>query len=231
MLDFLDVLRSTELQWWSVLLRLVLAMLLGGFIGIERERKGRAAGFRTHILICLGAAMTTLTSQYIIFELGQSADPSRMGAQVIAGLGFIGAGTVIVIKRRQIKGITTAAGIWTAGIVGLCCGSGFYEGAVVAAILVLLVEVVFAKLEEWLISKHTLLNVCVEYSDSGKLGEIVDAVKRGGSSILGLEVRNGDGEDIKHCAVFSLRLPRKHTYENLSASLFKIKGVTSVQEL
>lgn len=231
MLHFLDVLRSTELQWWSVLLRLVLAMILGGFIGIERERKGRAAGFRTHILICLGAAMTTLTSQYIIFGLGQVSDPSRMGAQVIAGLGFIGAGTVMVVKRGQIKGITTAAGIWAAGIVGLCCGAGFYEGAVVATILVLLVEIVFSKLEKRIVSKNYVLTLYVEYGEVGRIGEIVDAVKKDGSSILGLEVRNGDNENVKHSAVFSLRPPRKYEYEKLSASLLKIHSVTSVREL
>ena len=231
MLEFLDVLRADSLDGITVAVRLVLAVLLGGFIGIERERKGRAAGFRTHILICLGAAMTTLTSQYLVFELGLYADLSRLGAQVIAGVGFIGAGTVMVIKRRQIKGITTAAGIWTAAIVGLCCGAGFYEGALLAAALVLLVEVVFSRLEQVLLSTQTVLSVYVEYSENSRLGDIVDAIKKEGHSILGLEVRNKDGESGNPCAVFALRIPRKYTYEALEASVLKVDGVILVQKI
>lgn len=231
MLEFLDILRTDSLDWITVSVRLVLAVLLGGFIGIERERKGRAAGFRTHILICLGAAMTTLTSQYLVFELGLYADLSRLGAQVIAGVGFIGAGTVMVIKRRQIKGITTAAGIWTAAIVGLCCGAGFYEGALLAAALVLLVEVVFSRLEKILLSKQTVYSVYVEYSKNDRLGDIVDVIKKGGLSIIGLEVRNGDGELANPCAVFSLKLPRKYSFEQLSDAVSKVEGVVSVQKI
>ena len=129
MLQFLDFLRTGEIGWLTVAVRLVLAVFCGGFIGLERERKRRPAGFRTHILICLGAAMTTLTSQFLALNLGANTDTARLGAQVIAGVGFIGAGTIIVTKRRQVKGLTTAAGLWTAAIVGLCCGAGFFEGA------------------------------------------------------------------------------------------------------
>ena len=89
---------------------IVLAVLCGGLIGLEREYKRRPAGFRTHILICLGAAMTTLTSQHLYLNMGMYTDVSRLGAQVIAGVGFIGAGTIIVTKRQRVKGLTTAAG-------------------------------------------------------------------------------------------------------------------------
>ncbi len=231
MFEFLDFLRGASLDWISVTVRLVLAVLLGGFIGIERERKGRAAGFRTHILICLGAAMTTLTSQYIVFELGLYTDLTRLGAQVIAGVGFIGAGTVMVIKRREIKGITTAAGIWTAAIVGLCCGAGFYEVAVLATILVLLAEIVFYKLEGFLLVNRTVFSIYVEYSDSKRLGDIVDTVKKSGASVLSLEVKNGSTEQDHPCAVFTVRPARKHSYEELAASVQQISGVVSVYKM
>ncbi len=231
MFEFLDFLRADDLDWISVSVRLVLAVLLGGFIGIERERKGRAAGFRTHILICLGAAMTTLTSQYIVFELGLPTDLTRLGAQVIAGVGFIGAGTVMVIKRREIKGITTAAGIWTAAIVGLCCGAGFYEGAVLAALLVLLAEVVFYKLEGFLLVNRTVFSIYVEYSDSKRIGDIVDTVKKSGASVLSLEVKNGSAEEDHPCAVFTVRPARKHSYEELAESVRRISGVVSVYKM
>ena len=127
--EFFESLRFLENEW-SVVLRMLLAVVCGGVIGLEREHKHRVAGFRTHILVCIGAALTTLTSQYLwtyfnpnwiyaaenvstMIPAGQWVlDPARLGAQVIAGIGFIGAGTIIVTKRKQVKGLTTAAGLW-----------------------------------------------------------------------------------------------------------------------
>ena len=103
MLSIFDGLREITLP--AVTLRLMLAMVCGGIIGIEREFKRRPAGFRTHILICLGAAMTTLTSQYLYLYMGQYTDMARLGAQVVAGIGFIGAGTIIVTRRQRVKGL------------------------------------------------------------------------------------------------------------------------------
>ena len=149
MLEFLAPLRvmTVDNTFWVALFRLSVAAFCGGCIGLERERKHRPAGFRTHILICLGAAMTTLTSQYLVLNLHLYTDMARLGAQVIAGIGFIGAGTIIITKRRQVKGLTTAAGLWASAIVGLCCGAGFVEGAIIATAIILFAEFVFAKLE------------------------------------------------------------------------------------
>lgn len=230
MLEFLDFLRTDSLDTLSVLLRLALAVVLGGVIGMERERRGRAAGFRTHILICLGAAMTTLTSQYIIFVLGYNADMSRMGAQVIAGVGFIGAGAVIVTQRKQIKGITTAAGIWTAAIVGLCCGAGFYEGAVLTALLVLFVEIIFSMIEDGLIQKRRSISVTVEYKSSDMIADIAGALNSTGSAIWGLEVRNYIGEDGRSSAVISVKLARKCSFDMLRDTLMSLEGVICVEK-
>ena len=112
-----------EFHFASVVLRLALAMLLGGCIGLERERKRRPAGFRTYMLVCLGATLTVLLSLYeftmvtgpwsdICAEIGIKTDVSRFGAQVINGIGFLGAGTILVTGRQQVKGLTTAAGLW-----------------------------------------------------------------------------------------------------------------------
>ena len=135
----LDMIRFThEFNIWGVLIRMMVAVICGGIIGIEREHKRRPAGFRTHILICLGASMTMLTSQYIYIGLGLFTDLARLGAQVIAGMGFIGAGTIIVTKRRQVKGLTTAAGLFSTAIVGLAAGAGFFEASLIATGLVLI---------------------------------------------------------------------------------------------
>ena len=152
----------------------MIALLCGGIIGIERERKHRPAGFRTHILICLGAAMTTLTSQYIAFELKGVTDLARLGAQVIAGVGFIGAGTIIVTKRKNVKGLTTAAGLWASAIVGLCVGAGFIEGALIATLVIIIVELFLARFEYFMVSNSRTVTIFVEYTETDNLTAIVE---------------------------------------------------------
>ncbi len=232
MLDFLNFLRGAELDWLSVAVRLVLAVICGGVIGLERERKRRPAGFRTHILICLGAALTTMTSQYLALNLGLFTDMARLGAQVIAGIGFIGAGTIIITKRRQVKGLTTAAGLWAAAIVGLCCGAAFFEGAIIATVVIILAEVVFAKLEYFIVSSARVINLYVEYSDSSRLGTIVDTIKGTGAYIVDMEItKKSSAEGRNPCAVFSIQTPRKIKHQAMMTMLAKLDGVVSVEEL
>ncbi len=231
MIEALNFLRGSQLDLLSVTVRLFLAVICGGIIGIERERKHRPAGFRTHILICIGAAMTTLTSQYLVLECGLYTDMARLGAQVIAGIGFIGAGTIIITKRRQVKGLTTAAGLWTAAIVGLCCGAGYYEGAVITTVVVILAELVFARLEYIIISHARSVNIFVEYSESGKLGTIVDTIKKSGAFILDLEITKNTTESKNPCATFSLQTPRKISPQVLMTRIAKLEGIVSVEEL
>ena len=125
----IDYLR--DLTTISVIIRLTMATLFGGIIGLERGMKNRAAGFKTHILVCIGSTLAMLTNQYIIAYMNSSADPSRLGAQVISGIGFLGAGTILVTGKQQIKGLTTAAGLWASACMGLAIGVGFYEGAII----------------------------------------------------------------------------------------------------
>ena len=232
MFDWLNFLRGSELDWLTVTVRLVLAMICGGVIGLERERKRRPAGFRTHILICLGAAMTTMTSQYLVLNLDLFTDMARLGAQVIAGIGFIGAGTIIITKRRQVKGLTTAAGLWAAAIVGLCCGAAFFEGAILATVIILLAELVFSKLEYFLVSNARVCNLYVEYADSSKLGTVVDTIKKTGAYIVDMEVtKKSSAEGRNPCAVFSIRTPRKISHQAIMTMLAKLDGILSVEEL
>ncbi len=231
MLEALNFLRGAELDWISVTVRLALAVICGGIIGIEREHKRRPAGFRTHILICLGAAMTTLTSQFLVLELGLYTDMARLGAQVVAGIGIIGAGTIIVTKRRQVKGLTTAAGLWTAAIVGLCCGAGYVEGAVITTVVVILAELILARLEYFIISNARAFNMYVEYTESGKLGNIIDLIKRKGGYIIDMEITKNASEGRNPCAIFSLRTPRKTSHQELMGLIARLDGVVSVEEL
>ena len=128
MLRCLDFLRAMDLP--GITLRVVLALVCGGMIGIERAEKRRPAGFRTHILICLGAAIAAMTSVHLFVTMHYYLDVARMGSGVVSGIGFIGAGTIMVTRRRRVKGLTTAAGLWVVAIVGLCCGFGAGGGGV-----------------------------------------------------------------------------------------------------
>ena len=229
MLEIFDFVRSGSIDWLTVTVRLVVAVICGGFIGIERERKRRPAGFRTHILICLGAAMATLTSQYIALELKMFTDMARLGAQVIAGIGFIGAGTIIVTKRRQVKGLTTAAGLWAAAIVGLCCGAGFIEGALLTTVIIMIVELLLVKIEYFVMSTAKTVNLYVEYVDNGKLGSIVDTIKNNNAYINDMEITKTDSGNF--CAVFAIRLRKKKAHQQMMTMIAKLDGVVSVEEL
>ena len=130
---FFDYLR--ELNMASISARLVLSVILGGLIGMERGRRGRAAGLRTHILVCLGAAMASLLGVFITKELEISSDAGRIAAQVISGIGFLGAGTIVIKGRFRVSGLTTAAGLWATASIGLALGYAFFEGALIATFL------------------------------------------------------------------------------------------------
>ena len=216
---------------WGAILRMLLAVICGGLIGIEREHKRRPAGFRTHILICLGASLTTLTSQYIYLQLDMFTDLTRLGAQVIAGIGFIGAGTIIVTKRRQVKGLTTAAGLWASAIVGLAVGAGYFEAALIATTMILLVELVLARFEWFLMSTARDIHLYVEYKENEALEKIDDYLRNRDIVISDLHITRSAGSSKMPCAIYSLQLPRKMTHDRVMTALTEIAGVVSVEEL
>ena len=136
MLSFFDFAREMSIA--SVAFRLVLAVICGGLIGIERELNNHSAGLRTYMLVCVGSCLIMMTNQYV-YQVFDTGDPLRLGAQVVSGIGFLGAGTIIVTKNNQVKGLTTAAGLWTAAGIGLSLGIGFYEAAMVASLTIFLI--------------------------------------------------------------------------------------------
>ena len=230
MLSILDPLR--DITFLSVAVRMLLAVVCGGIIGMEREYKRRPAGFRTHILICLGAAMTTLTSQYLYLVLHYYTDMARLGAQVVAGVGFIGAGTIIVTRRQRVKGLTTAAGLWAADIIGLTLGAGFYEGGLLATLLILLAELLFSKLEYRMLDNAPEINLYMEYNGRDCLDHVLRLYREHDLKLLDVEItRNSDGEKITSCAIFTLRLNKKCKADWLLNQLHGIRGVVLVQEL
>ena len=232
-LDFIKSLNLYEFNNFSVLLRFVLATICGGLIGIEREHKHRPAGFRTHILVCMGAAATTMTGQYLISAFGVGVtDPARLGAQVIAGIGFIGAGTIIVTKRRQVKGLTTAAGLWASAIIGLAIGVGGYWIAIYATFLILLTEVFLSKLDWFILSHAKNINVYIEYTNAENLTDIMNEIKAREISVVDVEIAKARSATEHHIsAILSLELPKKASQNEILTVISKINGVSVVEEL
>ena len=230
MLAIFDQLR--DITFASVSVRLILAVICGGAIGMERAYKRRPAGLRTHILICLGAAMTTLTSQYLYLVMHYYTDMARLGAQVVAGIGFIGAGTIIVTRRQRVKGLTTAAGLWAAAIIGLTLGGGFYEGGFLATCMILIAELLFSKLERRILAHVPEVTLCAEYTDHTCLDDMLTLYHEQKLSVLNMQIiRPQNGEERHSCAVFTLRLHRRCPVEDLLALVSALPGIVSVDEL
>ena len=168
----IDYLR--ELNFVSVALRLLLSAVIGFSLGMERGRKRRPAGCRTYMLVCMGATLTLLLSQYeyymltnrwydLALEIGIRTDVSRFGAQVINGVGFLGAGTILVTGRREVKGLTTAAGLWASACMGLAIGAGFYECVVLGTVLIFLSMRFLPTIENMMVERAPFLNIYVEF--------------------------------------------------------------------
>ena len=230
MFAFLNPLR--DLTFAAIVVRMILAFLCGAVIGIEREYKRRPAGFRTHILICLGAAMTTLTSQYLYLVMHYQTDMARLGAQVVAGIGFIGAGTILVTRRQRVKGLTTAAGLWAAAITGLCFGAGFYEGGVIATGLILMAELLFSLLEFKLLARIREINLYVECGEAAGLDRVIRLIAEEQIKLQSMEAMRVSGEGHGNTsAIMFLRLPVKYAAETLLLKLHEIDDVVVAEEL
>ena len=165
-----------ELNLVTVTLRLILALLMGGTIGLERGKQGRAAGMRTHIFVCLGATLTTMIGYFSLFQ-NQTGEPLRVAAQVISGIGFLGVGTILIKGRFQITGLTTAAGLWCAAAIGIALGAGFYEGAIITFACSVLTVTIFWRVEYMLNKKYSRFGIYVEICSDKRVREAIDMIK------------------------------------------------------
>ncbi|MBR2343071.1 MAG: MgtC/SapB family protein [Clostridia bacterium] len=162
---------------WTALLRALLALFAGGVIGMERGKQGRAAGMRTHILVCLGSALTAMIGLFAVTELGTSGDPLRISAQVVSGIGFLGVGTILLKGRFQITGLTTAAGLWCAATIGLAIGVGYYAGAAVTFLSVVLAITILHRVEYKLTKRNTRFGIYAEIKSDKDVRKIVDFIE------------------------------------------------------
>ena len=232
-----------ELNIHSLLLRLLLAVLVGGMIGLEREMKRRPAGFRTYMLVSLGAALTMILGQYYntmldtlwqatAQRLGNRVDVARFGAQVINGVGFLGAGTIIVTGHQQVKGLTTAAGLWASACMGLAIGVGFYECVLVGFFMIFFSMRLLPVIERAILSRARNVNVYIEMDNIEIFGNVVSRLKAEGLSVYDMEIEKQQREaEVQINALFSLRMPRKMQHAEVLAALSTLDGIRTIEEL
>lgn len=211
--------------------RLTLACILGGAIGLQREGLNRPAGFRTHVLVALGAALIMLLSMYGFQEFGQPYDPGRLAAQVVSGIGFLGAGT-IMREGASIRGLTTAASLWVVAGIGLACGSGFYLSAVVATVLVYLTLGVFFHLERGWINPSSYVKITVVTRDQpGQLGRIGASLGGKNISVRNINVDRADVAEGFVQVRLEVKLPKGMAVVEAMADLAALPDVAHVCEL
>lgn len=220
-----------EITRMSIVVRILCALIVGGIIGLERGAKNRPAGLRTYMLVCVGACLIMLTNQYI-YQFTGSGDPMRLGAQVVSGIGFLGAGTIIVTKHNQIKGLTTAAGLWAAAGVGLALGIGFYEAAITAALSIYVVLTIVQKWENRIHRKNRFLEVYVEIEHDLHFSELTQQLRNLEFSIENIQFESDLGVDSNsHAVVLSLKSSKKEDHHMLLRQIKKIKGISYIEEL
>jgi len=222
-----------ELNLLSITVRLGFAVLLGGIIGLERGLKRRPAGMRTYMLVCLGSTLVMITNEYMstVFAVG---DPARMGAQVISGIGFLGAGTIIITRDRQVRGLTTAAGLWASACMGLAIGVGFYSGAVIGTVFIIFITTVMHRLDTELVRKSRSIDVYLEVLDSSNVYRFLDYIRESGMKITHMDIVKPkyDRDKKSQTAMYiSLLLPTRKVHFELLSEFNNIEYVCFAEEV
>lgn len=233
-MDFLMGTITTDVLWLDTLIRIAGAILIGGIIGFERERHNRPAGLRTHILVCLGACVITILESTMVLRINDMAGSNehitismgRIAAQVVSGVGFLGAGT-IVLSHRKISGLTTAASLWNSACLGLAIGYGFYFLAGISCLLVLIVLALMSKL----IHVNTEKRVEVKFIHRTETMDFINEYfEEKNVQVLDLDFHMDmtDGKNL-YTNVYQLKLPSHTTYTDIIAHLAEHKNVLGVR--
>ena len=220
-----------EVTYLAVILRILTAALFGGAIGLERGMKNRPAGLRTYMLVCVGSCLIMLTNQYL-YQVSGAGDPMRLGAQVVSGIGFLGAGTIIVTKHNQIKGLTTAAGLWASAGVGLALGVGFYEAAFIAGFAVFATLTLLQRWDDKMKGKTKIIELYIELAESVPLGELIRKLRELNLDIESIEMeKDTQLEDNAKPLVATLRTKQRGAHSVLIERIKRLEGIVHLEEL
>ena len=214
-----------KLNYLSVVLRIGLAMLCGGALGIERGKTNQPAGMRTYMLVCMGSAVVMMTGQYTYTHF-ESGDPARLGAQVISGIGFLGAGSIVSIKAK-VKGLTTAAGLWVSACIGLGIGIGFYTGAIAATVAVYLTITKFKTVENVFTAYDTWLQAYIKFDSLEVIPEFSRALEEKGMILGEIQLNKKQSKNYTS-AVVMIKNPKRMSREEIMDFLSEQKGVHSL---
>ena len=220
-----------EVTLLAVFLRLLAAVICGGVIGLERGLKNRPAGLRTYMLVCVGACLIMVTNQYL-FQVTQSGDPMRLGAQVVSGIGFLGAGTIVVTKHNQIRGLTTAAGLWAAAGVGLALGVGFYEAALVAGFLIFVILTLMQHWDNRMHRKTKVFELYIELSEELGIGALIRRIRALDLEIDDIQLEHDSAlEEGTRAVIATLKSKKRVDHMVLMDKIRKLEGVIHLEEL
>ena len=219
----------TSLNTVSVFARLALAVAFGGILGLERGRKHRPAGFRTYMIVCLSSALIMITDLYLV-EFYGTGDPARLGAQVISGIGFLGAGS-IMISNMRIKGITTAAGLWGSAGLGLALGAGFYIGAFITGVFLLIIMTIMSRIDARMNAMSRSMIIFAEFKSTEALSSFVKEARKMNCTLSDIEMKKSllDGDYIG--VNIAISLPKRRNHAEVIQQFGALKGVKYIEEL
>jgi len=219
-----------ELTYLAVLLRMLSAIIMGGLIGMERGMNRHSAGLRTYMLVCMGSCLIMMTNQYVCQVMG-SGDPIRMGAQVVSGIGFLGAGTIMVTRRNQIKGLTTAAGLWAAAGVGLAVGIGFYEAALAGTLGIVTILTFLHRWDDRMQQYGKVMSVYVELSKNAKLSHFLRDLRAMNIAFSDIEMEQSGTEEEVRSMVMTLKTKKRKDHKKLLSQIRNMDGIVYLEEL
>jgi len=233
-IDIWDVLNEgpagAELPFAGLILRLALATILGGAIGFERERRERAAGFRTHALVCVASALIMVVSTYgFPAPYDGGLDPSRIAAQVVSGIGFLGAG-VIIFRKNTVRGLTTAASVWAVSGVGLAVGGGLYAAGTVGALFMLLIQAGLRPLERRLFAHHSRHHRLIMHLKHGRtLFDEVQRIATGspGFRLLSIDFDLDDEGEV--VVELTIQVEKTNDIVTIISQFRQVEGVDKIQ--
>ncbi len=221
-----------DITFLSILIRLFLAMLLGGILGYGREKKHLPAGFRTYMVVCLGSALAMMVGIYVT-ELTGAADASRIGAQVVSGISFLGAGTILVTRQNQVKGLTTAAGLWAVACIGLALGAGFYAGALICFAALWISIQILRFVDKRLRTHSKNIPIYVEFTKVADLSAFMTYAGCNNCAISNLEMTrsNPTDQNTSVSATMVLHFPEATSYAQVVEVYGALDGILLMKAL
>ena len=228
----MDITVFTELEFFF---RILIAGICGGLIGYERNNRLKEAGIRTHLIVALAAALIMVVSKYGFSDVttlkGVALDPSRIAAQIVTGVGFLGAG-MIFVRNQTISGLTTAAGLWASACMGLAIGAGFYECVILAFLLMFLCIRLLPYLENYMVERARNMNLYIEYASFDNIGLIIGKIKAQGAQIYEVNIdRSSERKGLYPSAVFTIRLAPNTHHAQVIAAISELDDVMTIDEI